>query len=144
MTESLHIVCPNCTAVNRIPSDRLNDKPTCGKCKQPLFNEQPIALNATTFPVHAGRNDIPLVVDFWAPWCGPCKVMAPAFKQAASQLEPLVRLAKIDTEAEQQLGAQHNIRSIPTLVLFKGGKEIARQPGAMGVGDIVKWVRSYL
>ena len=144
MAESLHIVCPHCTAVNRIPGHRLADGPKCGKCHQALFTAHPLALTATTFASHIGRNDIPVVVDFWAPWCGPCKAMAPAFEQAAVQLEPRVRLAKVNTEVEQQLGAQFGIRSIPTLALFRGGKEIARQPGAMGASDIVRWVQSQL
>lgn len=144
MSETLHIVCPHCNAVNRIPAARLGDSPKCGKCHQPLFTARPVALTAATFATHIGRSDIPVLVDFWAPWCGPCKMMAPAFEQAAAQLEPRVCLAKVDTEAEQQLGAQFGIRSIPTLALFRGGREVARQPGAMGMRDIVDWVRARL
>ncbi|MCF6234840.1 MAG: thioredoxin TrxC [Gammaproteobacteria bacterium] len=143
MSDALHIVCPHCHAVNRIPSGRLSDDPKCGKCHQKLFNAHPVALTTATFTGQINRNGIPVVVDFWAPWCSPCKAMAPAFEQAAAQLEPHVRLAKVDTEAEQSLGAQFGIRSIPTLMLFKDGREIARQPGAMGAGDIVNWVRSH-
>ncbi|HGX93157.1 MAG TPA: thioredoxin TrxC [Candidatus Tenderia sp.] len=144
MSDALHIVCPYCTATNRIPSDRLADGPKCGKCHQTLFSAHPVELTAATFASHINRNDIPVLIDFWAPWCGPCKMMAPAFEQAAAQLEPRVRLAKINTEAEQQLGAQFAIRSIPTLALFRGGKEVARQPGEMGAADIVRWVQSQL
>ncbi|MBU0499123.1 MAG: thioredoxin TrxC [Gammaproteobacteria bacterium] len=144
MIDSLHIVCPKCAAVNRIPSPRLGDGPNCGKCSSPLFNAHPVELNAGSFQRHLQRNDIPLLVDFWAPWCGPCKMMAPAFEQAAAQLEPRVRLAKVNTEVEQALGAAHGIRSIPTLALFRNGREVARQAGAMGAADIVRWVRSHL
>jgi thioredoxin 2 len=137
-----HIVCPHCSAVNRIPEARLGEKPNCGRCHQALFTGQPLALSGASFQIHVDRNDIPLLVDFWAPWCGPCLMMAPQYAQAAGVLEPRVRLAKIDTEAEQALGAQFNIRSIPTLALFQGGREVARQAGAMGSADIVRWVQS--
>jgi thioredoxin 2 len=144
MDNLMHIVCPHCDAVNRLPQARLAENPTCGKCGQPLFNAHPVALTQQTFAKAITRNDIPVLVDFWAPWCGPCKMMATQFEQAAGQLEPYVRLAKVDTEAEQMLGAQYGIRSIPTLAIFKGGKEIARQAGAMSAADIVRWVRNYL
>ena len=140
--ESIHIVCPNCTAVNRIPASRVHEHPSCGKCHQSLFTASPIDLDAACFDVHISRSDIPVVVDFWAPWCGPCKMMAPAFLQAAAELEPDVRLARVNTEAEQALGARFGIRSIPTLVLFRGGREVARQAGAMGTADILRWVRA--
>ena len=140
----MHIVCPHCDAVNRVPEARLTEHPVCGKCSQPLFNAHPVALTQSSFGKAITRNDIPVLVDFWAPWCGPCKMMAPQFEQAAKTLEPHIRLAKVDTEAEQMLGAQYGIRSIPTLALFKGGKEVARQAGAMGATDIVRWVQSRL
>lgn len=138
---SLHIVCPHCEAINRVPSDRLGEAPDCGKCHRPLFTGKPVALGAASFDRHVSRNDIPLLVDFWAPWCGPCRMMAPAFEAAAAQLEPQFRLAKVNTEEEQMLGARYGIRSIPTLALFLNGREVARQAGAMGTSDIVRWAQ---
>ena len=143
MTDSLYLVCPHCEAVNRVPAARLDQHPNCGQCHQPLFTGQPVELTTSNFTKYLQRQDIPILVDFWAPWCGPCKMMAPAYKQAAAMLEPRVRLAKVNTENEQALGAQYNVRSIPTLIIFKGGREIARQAGAMAAKDIVQWVNSH-
>ncbi len=140
----LHVVCPHCTAVNRIPAERLVARPKCGKCGQLLFSGKPVELSPSTFQKHLQKNDIPLLIDFWAPWCGPCKMMGPAFAEAATQLEPRIRLAKVNTEMEQNLGAQLNIRSIPTMVLFINGVEKARQSGAMNSAGIIQWVNSQL
>jgi len=142
MTEPLHIVCPHCQTTNRVRADQLGSLPSCGSCKKALFAGHPVTLDEAAFDKHIGRNQIPVLVDFWAPWCGPCLSMAPAYELAAAQLEPQLRLAKVNTEAVPNLGARFNIRSIPTLALFKGGREVARQPGAMGVAEIVRWARS--
>ena len=142
MSESLHIVCPHCDGINRVPAAKLHEHPACGKCKQALFDAHPMELDSGNFAQHISRNDIPVLVDFWAPWCGPCRTMAPAFARAAEKLEPGMRLAKLNTEEAQELAARYNIRSIPTLALFRGGREIARQASAMDAGGIVQWARS--
>jgi thioredoxin 2 len=144
MSRSLHVVCPHCDAVNRVPEERLAEGGTCGRCKRALFAGEPLALDPARFAVHSGRSELPLVIDFWAPWCGPCRMMAPAFAAAAPRIEPRARLVKVNTEDHPELAARFGIRSIPTLVVWKDGREVARQSGALDAAGLERWVRSHL
>jgi thioredoxin 2 len=140
----MHIVCPACDAINNIPPDKSPEHGKCGKCRQDLFDGAPLELTAARFERHLQHNDIPLLVDFWAAWCSPCKMMAPVFARAARQLQPRVRLAKINTEQEPALAAQYGITSIPTMVLFKQRQECARISGAMDLQRLLAWVQQHL
>ncbi len=144
MSANSKVVCPSCNAINNLPTARLGDGPRCGKCKQPLFQGAPAELDQAGFNRQLANNDLPMLVDCWAPWCGPCRTMAPAFAQAATRLEPAVRLAKLNTEEVPAVAAQLGIRSIPTLILFRGGREIARMSGAIPASEIVRWTQSQL
>jgi thioredoxin 2 len=142
MSENIQVVCAGCDSVVRLPADRLKDAPRCPKCHAALFTGKPIALTTANFDRHLTRGDLPLVVDFWAPWCGPCIAMAPSYEAAARKLEPQWRFAKLNTEDEPAPAARFNIRSIPTLIVFRAGKEVARQSGAVDAGALTRWLTS--
>ena len=141
---TLHVVCPFCHTTNRLQQAHLESAPNCGKCKKLLFSGKPVELDDTTFAQHVSRDQVPLLVDFWAPWCGPCQQMAPAYEQAAFRLEPHVRVAKVNTDLAQAVAQRYRIRSIPTLILFVEGREVARQAGAItSASQIVQWTRHH-
>jgi thioredoxin 2 len=139
-TDSLNAVCPHCQAVNRIPAARKDESPQCGRCSEPLFPGRPVALNTAAWERFSTRNDLPVLVDFWATWCGPCRAMAPQFEQAARRLAGRVQFAKVDTDAEPELAGRFGIRSIPTLVLMQGGRELRRASGAMSAAQLEQWL----
>lgn len=144
MSDVIEVVCTECQGINRVPVTRLNDDARCGRCHKALFAGQASAVNATAFERQLSRSGLPLLVDFWAPWCGPCRSMAPAFEAAAKQLARQFRLLKVDTEQEQALAARFAIRSIPTLIVFRHGKEVTRTSGALDTGRLVGWARDAL
>ena len=143
MSNALFVTCPHCHRKNRMPAEKLTAHGTCGACKESLFTGKPIALTQSNFAQHLG-GDVPIVVDFWAPWCGPCLQFAPTFEAASAALEPKVRLVKVNTENETALAQRYGIRSIPTLMIFKQGKEVARVSGAMPAAQFQKWVNAQL
>jgi thioredoxin 2 len=142
MTESIHVVCPHCFATNRVPSGKIAADGKCGKCHQALLGDKPVELSQGNFSKFITTNELPVIVDFWAPWCGPCKMMAPVFEQAAREMKTQFILAKVNTEAEQMLASQYGIRSIPTLAMFRKGQEINRVAGAMDLNNLKQWAQT--
>jgi thioredoxin 2 len=140
----VHVVCPHCAAKNRYPVGKSARRARCGKCRGMLFDGHPASVDAEGFAKHRRGNEIPVLVDVWAPWCGPCQTMAPMFERAASELEPEVRLIKLNADEAPSVSAELGIRGIPALILMRGGKVVAQTAGAMNTRQIVDWARSHL
>ena len=143
MPDSIHLVCAHCGGVNRIPDTRDPADAACGKCHRPLLSGKPVALGDADFERFISRNDVPVVVDFWAEWCGPCRMMAPVFEQTAQSMEPGLRFAKVDTESARSVAARYNIRSIPTLIVFRNGQEVDRRSGALDGRTLAGWLSAH-
>ena len=143
MAEPLHVVCPHCDSTNRMPADRLGRGAKCGRCHRALFEGEPVALDQARFAKHVAASDLPLVVDFWASWCGPCRAMAPIFARAAAELEPNARFIKVDVDANPGLAAQYGVQSIPALFVYQGGKVAARQAGVTDAATLRSWVQKF-
>jgi thioredoxin 2 len=144
VSDPVHVVCDHCDSVVRVPPERLGDEPRCPKCRNALIEAHPIELKTANFDRHLTRNDLPVVVDFWAPWCGPCRVMAPAYEEASRRLGTQARFAKVNSDDEPTLSARYGIRGIPTLIVFRGGREVARESGAMDLGSLQRWLGGVL
>ncbi len=144
MDSPLHIVCPHCDTINRVPRAKLSSGPRCGQCHQALFDGHPIALDTARFERHLAKSNVPLLIDFWAPWCGPCRAMAPEFERAAATLEPAVRLVKVNVDEEPALAQRFQVSGIPALVLALHGRELARSAGARTAAQLVEWARAQL
>ena len=140
MSEPVHLVCGHCDSVVRVPPDRFEAAPRCPKCHNPLFSDHPLALRGASFDQHISRSDLPVIVDFWAPWCGPCRAMAPHYDEAARRLQHQARFAKVNSDEEPQLSSRFGIRGIPTLMAFRNGREVARQTGGMDLNSLLRWV----
>ncbi len=140
MSPTTQVVCRHCDSIVRVPTARLAEAPACPRCHAALFDGHPVELTEANFNRHLGKNELPMVVDFWAPWCGPCRAMAPAYAQATARLEPQLRFAKLNTDEARQVSGRYAVRSIPTLIVFRDGREAARQAGAMDSGSLMRWL----